>query len=154
MTTSGEITLANPERRSDADRRRNRGRTLVYSLYMKRRRHVRRETTTGDYYLDVIELRIMAAAIAIVVLSSADSLFTLALLQRGASEVNPMMDYLITIDSTLFIFSKLLITATGVLFLAAHSRFRVFRILRGQHALYAILFIYAALINYELTLLA
>jgi hypothetical protein len=141
------------DRRTLPDRRQNRLRTLMCSFYMGRRRRLRRPTR-ADYYLDVIERRVIVAAVAILLLSCADIVFTLTLLQRGANEVNPLMRYLIELDSTLFIWVKLSITAAGVLFLAVHNHFRFLKLLRGRHALYLMVGVYAALVNYQITLLS
>lgn len=153
MSMTGEAIRQEAERRLGTDRRRHRPRTLLCSFYMQRRRHVRRCQHAGDYYLDVVERRVILAALAIMLLSCTDSVFTLTLLQRGAQEVNPLMRYLLEIDTTAFIGGKLLITAAGVLFLVAHGHFRLFRVVRGRHVLYALLGVYLTLFNYQVALL-
>jgi hypothetical protein len=158
MAATGELVLSDlsdVDRRMASDRRRNRLRTLFCSLYMRRRRQVRRHgcPSSSGYYLDVIERRIIAAAVAVMLLSCADSAFTLALLQRGAEEVNPLMRYLIEINTGAFVGGKLTITAAGVLFLVAHGHFRLFRVLRGHHGLYVVLAVYLTLFNYQVALL-
>ncbi len=146
------VTAAS-NRRDAPDRRRNSPRTLLHSLYRGRRLAFRRMDEAGtDRYLDIVEPVTAAVTIAILLLSSADALFTLLLLQRGAIELNPVMDALIAIDATLFVAVKLAITAICVLFIVAHRRFRFFR-LRGGDVLHVVLALYAALACYHLTLL-
>lgn len=141
------------DRRDAPDRRRNSPRTLLHSLYRGRRQVFRRADEAGtDRYLDFVEPATATVAITILLLSAADALFTLLLLQRGAIELNPAMDALIALDATLFVTVKMAITAICVLFIVAHRRFRCFR-LRGGDVLHGVLALYAALACYHLTLL-
>jgi hypothetical protein len=154
MPAIDQTGLYPSERRGGNDRRHLGPRTLLCSLYKTRRRRVRRAANTSDYYLDVMDFRVMVTAVAVVLLSCTDVVFTLALLRKGASEINPVMGYLLEIDVGLFVACKLMITGVGVLLLAAHDHFRVFRILRGRHALYGVLATYVVLIQYQLTMLS
>lgn len=142
------------DRRFAGDRRRTTPRALFHSLYRGRRHGPRRAEGHGaGQYVDVIAPAAAIVAVAIMLLSCADSLFTLLLLQRGATEINPVMDALIAIDTMLFVAAKLAITAVCVLFIVAHRHFRFFR-LRGGHVLYSVLALYLALVGYQVTLLA
>lgn len=153
VTPAFASVIVGSDRRDAPDRRRNSPRTLLHSLYRGRRQAFRRADEAGtDRYLDIVEPATAAIAIAILLLSSADALFTLLLLQRGAIELNPVMDALIAIDATLFVAVKLAITGVCVLFIVAHRRFGFFR-LRGGHVLHGVLVLYAALAVYHLTLL-
>ncbi len=154
VTPAFASLTAASDRRDAPDRRRNSPRTLLHSLYRGRRLAFRRADESGtDRYLDIVEPVTAAVAVAILLLSAADALFTLLLLQRGAIELNPVMDALIALDATLFVAVKLAITAICMLFIVAHRRFHFFR-LRGGDVLYGALALYAALACYHLILLS
>jgi hypothetical protein len=139
------VTLA--DRRVTAERRQQTLRTLLCSLYRGRRDAPRRAGGHGDgQYADVIR-PVAAVPAMILLLSCADCLFTLLLLQRGA-----IGDALIRTDITLFVGAKLAITAVCVLFIVAHRHFRFFG-MRGGHVLYGILAMYLGLVGYQVSLL-
>ena len=81
-------------------------------------------------------------------------MLTLNLLRRGASEINPFMAWLLSINHDLFFFTKLALTAMGVIILVAYKNFRLFNYVKAGHVLYAFLVGYALLVKYELTLLS
>lgn len=144
---------ASDDRRIAIDRRQDTLRALRHSLYRARRRAPRRAEGYGaGQYADVILPRTAIPAVAILLLSCADCLFTLLLLQRGAAEVNPVMNALIATDTTLFVAAKLAITAVCVLFIVVHRHFRFFG-LRGGDVLYGILAMYLWLVSYQFAML-
>lgn len=118
------------------------------------RRDGRRTSDQLGYYVDRFESQLLYIALGIMLLSATDAVFTLRLLQMGATEVNPFMDVLIDIDQGLFAFVKLLITAFGVIILVIHVKFRLFRVLNTGIFLYGIFPAYLLLVIYEITLLA
>ena len=83
----------------------------------------------------------------------ADAVFTLTLLSRGAIEVNPFMAWLIETDIQLFAIIKMALTGVCLIFLVMHINFRIYRLLKVNHVLYACLPLYALLIAYEMVLL-
>lgn len=119
-----------------------------------RRRGARRGQDDANSYVDVYEARWFYAAVGVVLLCCADAMLTLNLLQRGASEINPFMAWLLNINHDLFFFTKLALTATGVVVLVAYKNFRLFSYIKAGHVLYAFLIGYALLIKYELMLLS
>lgn len=143
--------LAFPDRRIQPDRRRPTARWLLHGLRAARRTRLRRATDRG--YVDRFEPALFWCALAIVVLCSVDAAWTLELLQRGARELNPLMDLLIRMDVRWFVNVKLGLTVAGVLVLALHKDFRLFRSVRARHLLYGVLAVYVALIGYEVALL-
>jgi hypothetical protein len=86
-------------------------------------------------------------------LNWADVLLTLNLLKRGAQELNAFMAMLINTDVQLFIALQMALTGAALIFLVIHHRFQVFRRLRVDHVLHAVLLIYLLLAGYELMLL-
>lgn len=102
--------------------------------------------------LDVHPPRYRYWILGLLGLSCLDAIFTLQLLQRGATEVNPFMALLIGIDLRLFAFIKTLVTGicAGLLVILAPQH--VFRI-RGDVLLRLAVLAYLVLINWELALL-
>lgn len=142
------------ERRRGPDRRTDLARAFVHSLYRNRRRGMRRIADQArGHYVDAHGPGVIVCAVTVLLLSCADSLFTLLLLQRGAEEVNPVMRALIEADDTLFVGVKLALTAACLVFLVAHRNFRLFRV-QGHTILYASLGAYLILVNYQWHLLA
>lgn len=91
----------------------------------------------------------MAIAVSIMLLSFMDAINTLHLLQRGAREINPVMDLLIQQDPQLFIAIKLMLTGLGMIMLMAYHNARIGIGIRVRSILYGTLLGYAALILYQ-----
>jgi hypothetical protein len=145
-----------PERRSGVDRRH---RTLLLTLGLRwpgtqpvRRRAGRRATDQLYPSVDLHSPRILAVALAIMVLCCCDALMTIELLSRGAVEANPAMALALQAGTGWFSAIKLLLTATGVVVLVAVSSMRLFRKVPGEAALHGLLLCYLLLIGYELWL--
>jgi len=118
----------------------------------------RRELRRGDgeeaavENLDLYPRRFMAVAVSLMLLCLMDAINTLHLLNRGASEINPVMDLLIQQDPQLFIMCKLLLTGLGMIMLMAYHNARISIGIRVRSILYGALFCYAMLILYQLSL--
>ena len=157
MTSTHDELQTSPadwSRRSPQQRRRLSLATLTMGIRRGNRRDGRRASDQLGYYVDRFESQLLYVALGIMLLSAADAVFTLRLLQMGAKEVNPFMDLLINIDQGLFAVVKLIITAFGVIVLVVHVKFRLFRVLNTSIFLYGIFPAYLCLVIYELTLLA
>lgn len=87
-------------------------------------------------------------------LSFADALFTLTLLNRGAQEANPIMAPLVLGDGRSFAYWKLGLTIAGVVVLVVLARARLFRLVSAGLLLYLVLAGYVVLVVYEWQLLA
>ena len=137
------------------DRRTNTWRTLVYSLFLRRRAAPRREDDQSRaHYVDIHEPKLFYVAVGGLLLCVADAFFTLTLLNfHGSYELNPVMDYFIKQDIQHFFFVKFGLTAFGIMFLVVHKNFRLFNRISGYQILYANLIIYATLVSYELFML-
>ncbi len=83
-----------------------------------------------------------------------DSYNTLLLLDLGGVEVNPLMRELLERDATLFFGVKYVITAVCLVFLVAHKRFLLLKVVSGYHIIIAVMFGYTILIGYQYRLLA
>lgn len=142
--------------RNFSDRRNNTIKSFGYSLFMRRRRGMRRDEDQNlPHYVDVHDRTTVLTVIAILILSCTDSLLTLILIREGkAYEANPVMDLLIQTDTTLFVAAKAAITTLCVLFITAHKNFWLLgNRIRVHTILFSTLIGYSLLINYELFLL-
>lgn len=142
------------DRRGSADRRQRPWYGLWLGHVMRRRLGPRR---TGDRHLAVVDWhhpQWLVVAMLIVLLSLTDALLTIELLSRGAREINPFMEPLVTGHGAAFAWWKMGLTISGVVVLTAVSRLHLFGRFRVGAALYALLAIYVLLIAYEVWLLS
>ena len=137
-----------------ADRRRRHWWSIWYGGFKPRRRGGRRRDDHDRFVLvDWHASHLLLIAIAILLLCAGDAVLTLKLLSVGAVEANPLMARVIGRDASVFAAAKMAMTGIGVVLLVAASRYRLYRALRVEMALYALLAGYAALIGYEFWLL-
>jgi len=141
------------ERRRRSDRRRGVVRSLVVGSFKQRRRGPRRSHDIGIASTDWHDAQWLAVVLLILVLSVADALLTLTLLDRGALEANPVMDALLRSGGREFAGVKIGLTAVGVVLLTVLARFRAFGRLRVSTVLYGVLGAYTVLVSYELWML-
>jgi hypothetical protein len=142
------------DRRRGPDRRRVTLWSLLYGGVRPRRRTVRREVEHSVSVVDWHDSHLLAVAVGILLLSSADAYLTLTLLMLGAQEANPVMAKLIYFDVTWFPAVKIGLTGFGVVVLVTLSRCKVFGRFKVVSSLYFTLAFYAALVLYELALRA
>ncbi len=154
-SSADEVTeTAIAERRKMYDRRRHTWRTITYCGFEGRGRRYYARRNDCDCYLDWYDPKLVFTGIVILVMSCLDALFSLMLIDRGASEVNYFMARLMETSDALFIAVKLAVTAFGIIFLLMHAHFRIWRIISGKRLLQAVIAVYGLLIGYELILLA
>jgi hypothetical protein len=67
-------------------------------------------------------------------------------------EVNPLMALLVNGDPVLFAIGKIACTTIGVVGLVLTAHMRIYRVIRASVVLYFFLFVYIALVIYELGL--
>jgi len=137
------------------DRRSHHVKSLFYSLFKRRRVSLRRDDDMQKgLYVDLHEPGLVICGVAILIMSCMDAYFTLLLLPYGAYEVNPLMKLLIDIDFTLFIKTKIAITAFCVVFLIAHKNFWLLKnTIRVHSVMLMTLVMYFVLINYQIGML-
>ena len=140
-------------RRQKDDRRQHSWRTLTYCGLHGRGRRRRARRSGQSYYLDWYDPKLVFTGLFVLLLSCMDAMFTLTLLNRGAYEANYFMARLLEQGDTLFIVTKVAVTAFGILFLLMHSHFRILRVTSGKRMLQVLAAIYGLLIVYELLLL-
>lgn len=150
----GEPTIEDTgERRIRTDRRTHSVRSFLYGGVRPRRRLGRRDGDHDRIFLDWHEPQVMYLAIAIVLMSCADALFTLNLLAAGAEELNGFMRTLIGSDIRHFLWVKIGITAVSVVFMGVAARRRFLGRVPVLRLLQLFCGGYAVLIAYEIFLL-
>jgi len=113
-----DASAGNP--RSAGDRRRKTLPPLRYLVAGGRRRRVRRlEDSHRIVLLDRYSPKLLAAILGILVLSLLDAALTLYLVEHGASELNPVMDYFLKKGPLIFTVTKYLLTCIAVLIFLA-----------------------------------
>ena len=106
------------ERRCGMDRRQTNRADFRYFLINGRRESARREEDqTRIFFFDRYNQRIFAAITAILMLSIFDALLTLILIERGSTELNPVMAYFLEHGPLPFLIAKYLLTSFGVVIL-------------------------------------
>jgi hypothetical protein len=139
------------ERRDRADRRRRVWWSVCYGSFNPRRRSPPRRLDDSRFHsLDWHAAHLLAVAIAILLLSVVDAFLTLALLQGGAAEVNPIMAVLIYRSVGMFAALKMAMTSAGIVLMVFLARYRFMRLVRVEWVLYGVLIAYASLISYEI----
>ncbi len=141
------------ERRRGGDRRRRTIRSLLTGSINPRRRGPRRFRDGSIASTDWHEPHWLAVALIVLLLSVADALLTLTLVQHGAFEANPLMAAFLKDDPDHFAAVKIALTAGGVVLLTVVAKVRAFGRLPVSAILYGVLGAYAGLVGYELWLL-
>jgi hypothetical protein len=142
------------ERRLVPERRQYSLNTLMLAIRLPRRMHGRRSEDRSYPVLDRFDSGVVTLAIALMILSIMDSVFTLTLISRGGSEVNPVMNYLLHHSLWAFTGFKMLMTAVPAIVLVATSNLMVFNRWRARSILATMVGLYMGLIVYELSLLS
>lgn len=137
-----------------ADRRSYSVGTLCRSVRSPRRMYGRRSSDRHYPLLDRYDGGMMAMAVLLMLLSITDSVFTLTLISRGGSEVNPIMNALLQHSVWAFVAVKMLLTAVPAFILVATGNLKVFGRWRARSILAAFVGMYLGLIVYELALLS
>lgn len=134
------------EKRRATDRRQRPTPFFSKYVFIGRRRKNRRATDPKfSYYVDRYGPRALAAMAVILALCAVDAYFTMYHLRRGATEVNPIMNFALSLGRWYFLMSKYALTLVGIFFLLPHKNFRIARI-----ATIAMICMYAMLIAYHI----
>jgi hypothetical protein len=141
------------ERRGFGERRSHTVRALVAGGWRARRKNVRRAEPARVGFVDWHASRWFAPALLVLLLSMADTLLTLVLIQHGAIEINPLMAPFVIGNGPAFAFLKLTLTATAVMILVVLTRVPAFGRLLAGPILIGAAVLYAALLTYEMWLL-
>ena len=115
--------------------------------------HGRRLIDRRFAVLDKFDSGVVTLAIALVLLSITDSVFTLTLIARGGTEVNPVMNALLQHSVWAFSGFKMFLTATAAIILTATGNLKMFGHCRARSILGVFVGLYLGLIIYEIALL-
>lgn len=140
------------ERRYVSSRRNGILWAFLYGNFRPRRRSSRRAADQHHVLFDWHEPRILYLALGILLLSCTDALFTLNLLQAGASEANAVMASMLEKGVESFVVAKIAITSVSLIIIVAAARFKFLGSLSGEQLLQAFCAMYFLVICYELYL--
>lgn len=147
-------TLNVENRRAVPERRHYDVQTLTLCLTNPRRMDPRRMPDKKYPVIDRLDSGAVALAVALMILSVMDSIFTLTIIANGGTEVNPIMNVLLEKSVTAFTVVKMLLTAIPALILVATANLIVLSRWRARSLLAIMVGLYAGLICYELLLLS
>ncbi len=115
--------------------------------------HGRRTQDRRYPVLDHFDSGVVTLAVALMILSVLDCIFTLAIISRGGSEANPFMDMLLQQSIWLFAGFKMLLTGLPAIALVATGNILLFGRYRARSILAALVGVYIALMFYHFYLL-
>jgi hypothetical protein len=142
------------ERRHRTDRRLRHWWSVCYGSFNPRRRTPPRRVDDSRFSsLDWYSAHLLAVAIGILLMSTADAFLTLLLLQGGAAEVNPIMATFIYRNVAAFAAMKMALTSASIVLMVILARYRFMRLVQVTWVLYGVLFAYLGLISYEIWML-
>ncbi|MDJ0781107.1 MAG: DUF5658 family protein [Desulfosarcinaceae bacterium] len=141
--------------RLKGDRRQRRLPPLRYLFFNGRRRQIRRE---ADHHrvllLDHYSTTLFAAIVLILLFSLTDAFLTLWLVDRGATELNPVMAYFLAHGPVVFIGAKYALTCFSVVILVVFSHVFLRRVgLYIRTIITSILMLFSSVIAWEIYLL-
>lgn len=141
------------DRRRPGERRRHSAWSFIYGGVRPRRRAGRRVHDEHHTFLDWHEPGVLYLALAILLMSCADALFTLNLLEVGGEELNHVMRALLGQGPRWFLWAKIGMTGLSIVVLVTAAR----RMFLGRFPVMWLLWLffagYAVLIGWELYLL-
>ena len=143
------------DKRRGIDRRTNNKARLKYLLYNGRRERFRRDEDRGKAFIfDRYNQNLFLAITTILILSILDAVLTLVVIQRGASELNPVMAYFLQHGTLTFIVAKYALTSIGVLILLIFKNVFLTKLKIYTHSLFpCVIFVFIAVIAWELFLI-
>ena len=143
------------EERRRIDRRTNNKARLKYLLFNGRRERSRRDEDRGKAFIfDRYNQKFFVGVTVILVLSILDAALTLVVIQRGATELNPVMAYFLEHGTLTFIVAKYVLTSIGVLILLIFKNVFLTKIKIYTHSLFpCVIFVFMTVIAWELFLI-
>jgi len=155
VLNSGSCESSYKEKRLGIDRRTNNKSRLKYLLFNGRRVSSRREDDGGRAIIfDRYHQNLFLAITTILILSILDAVLTLVVIQRGATELNPVMAYFLEHGTPTFIVAKYVLTSIGVLILLIFKNVFLTKIKIYTHSLFpCIILVFMAVIAWELFLI-
>jgi hypothetical protein len=110
------------DRRVSRDRRQRPTNPFSRYTLLGRRRSIRRKKDRKTHiYVDVYGHYLLLSLLLIILLSVLDAYFTIFHVERGAREINPLMDFLLGYGNTSFFIIKYTLTALGLMLLCIYK---------------------------------
>jgi len=120
------------DRRSREDRRSRSRPGVTFFLFGGRRKSARRDSDQKEFiYVDQYRPWLLVAIMLLAILSISDGLFTLHLIERGATEENPVMAWFLSHGAWPFMVAKFVLTSSAIIILLVFHNY-YFRPLRIQ----------------------
>ena len=144
------------DRRSGVDRRKSSGITIRSFLAGGRRKAFRRrEDEQKIYHVDQYNAFYFSGIVFVLILSAMDALLTLFLVDNGAVELNPVMDFYIQSGPYHFFATKYALTTIGVfsLLILRNIYLRPFRIKVG-FLIYFFAAVFVAVVSWQFYLIS
>ena len=148
----GPAPGAHAERRHAVNRRGGGGWAFLYGNFNPRRRFSQRVADEHHFLFDWYDPHILYLALGVLLLSCTDALFTLNLLNAGATEANAVMALVLEQGVDRFVAVKIGITAISVIILVTAARRKFFRSFKVEHLLRVFCAGYILVIGYEIYL--
>lgn len=148
-TSHAFIEMLN-EQRAANDRRNFGWHTVFFGFLRSRRRDLRRDADADLIFLDWHHPWLFFLAVGTMLLSCADAFLTLMLLDLGMVEANPFMATILGHGTTVFVATKLSLTAFGILTLVFLAKARFLDRIRTGLFLTMFFSVYACLVCYEI----
>jgi hypothetical protein len=152
---SDRCNTSSHEKRRGTERRTDNKSRLKYLLFNGRRERSRRNEDQGKAIIfDRYNQKLFLAITTILVLSILDAVLTLVVIQRGATELNPVMAYFLELGILSFIVAKYLLTSIGVFILLIFKNVFLSKIKIYTHSLFTcVIFVFVVVIAWELFLI-
>ena len=153
LTGNGEAaSLVTAECRRTVNRRAGFWGAWLYGNFRPRRRASRRAADAHWYLFDWHEPRVLYLALAVLLLSCTDALFTLNLINAGATEANTFMAGMLEVGIDQFVAVKISMTGFSLIILVIAARRNFIGPFSVEHLLQMFLAGYVLLIGYEIYL--
>ena len=151
----GDFEATFKEKRSGVDRRKDNKSRLKYLFRNGRRESFRRdEDRQKTFFFDRYNHKFFLAITVILLLSILDALLTLIVIDRGATELNPVMAHFLEYGTLPFVIAKYILTSVGVLILLIFKNVFLTRIKIYTHSLFpCLILVFMAVIAWEIFLI-
>ncbi|MCH2187919.1 DUF5658 family protein [Myxococcota bacterium] len=131
------------DRRQGGDRRQQPTSPWASFLGHRNRKRGRRAGEEANTYVDRFTPVDVALVVSVLLLNILDALFTMLWIQRGGSEGNPVMAWVLELGNSAFLVQKCLIVGIWLILLLVHKNFVIARVgLWVLAAVYSLLMIY------------
>ena len=157
QTGPASINAYNPtidrDRRSGQDRRK-RLTSLGQMMFYGQRQTIRREVDRQRLiWVDKYSPALFILILIVVLLSIVDAILTLFLVNKGATEINPIMAYCLSLGPSMFVLAKYALTCISVLVLLVLSNVFIFRIkIYAKTIFHYIIGVFSCVVLWELYL--